>query len=45
MSACEDDSDDDEDDEGFVQRDSVIDVGQVRVVKTGLSLQILKIKL
>ena len=29
LSACEDDSDED-DDEGFVQRDSVIQVGQVR---------------
>ena len=29
LSACEDDSDE-EDDEGFVQRDSVIQVGQVR---------------
>ena len=29
LSACEDDSDDEEDEGGFVQRDSFIDVGQV----------------
>ena len=36
LSACEDDSDDDED-EGFVQRDSFIDVGQVSILKPPLN--------
>ena len=39
LSACEDDSDEEED-EGFVQRDSVIQVGQVRGTIISLSFLI-----